>query len=106
MDESETFDLCILDIDNVVEEDGSYIRIWGIQNGKFSVVLDRTFEPYFYIEPKETLLKKHIETLGNRILNVEINGEKPKRIETIEKKFLGKPQNFMKIFIESGYLGN
>ena len=101
MEASETFDFCILDVDNVVEESGSYIRMWGIQNGKLTVVMDRKFEPYFYAEVKETLLKKHIETLIKRILEVEINGERPKRVENVERKFLGKPKNYLKIVVKT-----
>ena len=46
-----------LDIDNVVENGSSYIRIWGLKNGKMTVLFDKKFEYYFYAEPKDTLIK-------------------------------------------------
>ena len=101
MASSETFDFCILDIDNVTENDKSYVRMWGIHNGKFCVVLDNTFMPYFYVEPKESLLLKHVEALAKRILEVEINGERPMKAEVVYRKFLGKKKVFIKVTLKT-----
>ncbi len=104
MPSEKSMKICILDVNYEVEERGGVeeqvIKILGkTKDGKSVLVLDRSFDPYFYVEPKPGLSESDIETLKGRILELEIEGQKPKKIEETEKNFLGKPVKLLKIFI-------
>ncbi|MCJ7816877.1 MAG: hypothetical protein MUP55_03380, partial [Candidatus Aenigmarchaeota archaeon] len=79
----------LLDADYVMENGIPVVRLWcKLPNGKNLVAFDRKFEPYFYVEPK-SIPKRDIEELRQRIRNLELEGKKPTKVETLEKKYLG-----------------
>lgn len=96
----------LLDIDYLTEKDGAgrekpVIRLWckGADGSDF-IVLDETFEPYFYAlpDPHDDLgeQKRRIEAL-----TVDRGGEeiRVKRVECCQKKLLGLPRDVLKIFV-------
>jgi DNA polymerase elongation subunit (family B) len=94
--------LCILDVDYIIEKGESgekpVIRIWGkTQDGRSVVALDRGFEPYFYVEPREELSLDELNGLARRIEDLEIEGKRPVRVELTEKRFLGIPRKFFRV---------
>ena len=102
-----TIKLCILSADYILEEGVSpVVRIWGkTQDSKSVLVLDRSFEPYFYVEPKSGLSLDQLEELATRIENIELNEEgteprKPIRAELTEKRYLGIPRKVFQVFIQ------
>lgn len=97
----EEIEFCILNIDYMMEGIAPVVRIWGkTDSGKNVVVIDRNFEPYFYVEPKPDLKKADIENLRGKILGLELEGEKPDRVEIQDKTILGKPVKLLKITIK------
>jgi len=91
----------LLDADYVLEDGKPILRLWTkLPNGKNLVALDRKFEPYFYLEPKHET-KADIEELAHRIRNLELEGKKPTKVETLERKYLGIPTTVLKIFVEN-----
>ena len=97
----EEIEFCILNIDYMMEGNTPVIRVWGkTDKGKTICVLDRTFEPYFYMEPKPDLKKADIENLKAKILRMELEGEKPERVEILDKTILGKPLKVLKVSVK------
>ncbi|UCD07182.1 MAG: hypothetical protein JSW41_05150, partial [Candidatus Aenigmatarchaeota archaeon] len=97
----EYIEFCILNIDYVMEGDNPVIRIWGkTDRGKTVCVLDRSFEPYFYVEPKPELKKTDIEGLKSKILGLELEGEKTEGVEILERTILGKPLKVLKVTVK------
>ncbi len=96
---------CILDADYITEGEGRserpVIRIWGkTREGKSVLVLDRTFEPYFYVQPRDGLSESELKLLAKRILQLRIEGKGPKRVEKIKgRKFLGKPIKILRVIV-------
>ena len=110
--------MCILSADYILEKDSGssgdgdagspgrpVVRIWGkTQEGKSVVVLDRNFEPYFYVEPREGMSLEQLKDLAARIENAELKEEgrkpvKPLRAELTEKRYLGIPRKVFKVYI-------
>ncbi len=92
-------ELCILDLDYMLEEENPVITIFGkTGEGKSVLVKDRSFLPYFYVEPKESLNKKEITDLRSRILSLEIDGRKPVKVEAVERSYLGRKRNMLKVY--------
>jgi DNA polymerase elongation subunit (family B) len=102
--------VCILDVDYILDEvapspEGGgkkglkpVIRVWGkTQDGKSIVVLDRGFEPYFYVEPKESLSLDDLNELSDRIKTLEVEGGRPGNIELTEKRYLGIPRKVFRV---------
>ncbi|MEM5812639.1 MAG: DNA-directed DNA polymerase, partial [Candidatus Aenigmatarchaeota archaeon] len=86
----------------VLENGKPVIRLWcKLPDGKNALILDRNFEPYFYVEPRQELKKAEVEELKNRIMGLELEGKKPMRIETMERKYLGISRTVLKVFAES-----
>lgn len=82
--------ICILDVDYILEGETPVLRIWGkSREGKSVVVLDRSFEPYFYVEPREDMSLDDLKALSERIGNLEFEGNRPTRVELEEKRYLG-----------------
>jgi DNA polymerase I/DNA polymerase-2 len=88
----------ILDVDWILKDNIPVIRIWGkTKQNKTVVVLDDSFRDWFYIEPKPDLSKNELNNLIEKITKLEIEGEKPEKVEIVKKKLLGKYINLIKI---------
>ncbi len=91
--------VCILDVDYVLEEERPIIRIWGkTDKGESIVIFDFNFEPYFYIEPVN---EGDINSIKEGIRNLKIYGEEIKRIEVLEKKVFGKNKKVIKLVVKN-----
>jgi len=113
--------LCVLGVDYILEGEQSkegipspeggvgggerpVIRIWGkTQDGRSIVVLDRGFEPYFYVEPREELSLEQLEGLAERIRGLELEEDRrrPVSVELTEKRFLGLPKRVLRVGVRS-----
>ncbi|MBM3303956.1 MAG: hypothetical protein FJY76_02575 [Candidatus Aenigmarchaeota archaeon] len=87
----------IISADYVMEGSGKdekpAVRLWGrTRQGRSILVLDRGFQPYFYV---------HYEGNGNelrqKIMKLEVDGERPMAVELIERKILGRPAKLLKV---------
>ncbi len=97
----EEIEFCILNIDYIMEGVQPVIRMWGkTTTGKRICVMDRTFDPYFYMEPKPDISKTDIENLKSRIMRLELDGEKPVRVEDVDMTILGKPVRMLKVTVK------
>jgi DNA polymerase elongation subunit (family B) len=100
MEEKLTKKICILDINYSVEDEKPVVSIFGkTEDGKSILVRDRSFVPYFYVEPKKDLNRTDLKSLRERIAGLEVEGKKPTRIEEVRKKFLGKETGLFKIYV-------
>ena len=90
--------LLVFDVDHIVEENVGVIRLFcKDEKGKTVLVLDSSFEPYFYVEPKEGKLKEYRE----KLLTHRFEKGRIKRVEEVEKEFFGKKKKLLKIIVES-----
>jgi len=91
---------CLLDADHILVNNEPVVRLFGVtEKGKNIVVFDRSFRPYFYVEPKAELTDKEIDNLKERISGIEIDGKKPEKVETVERKILGKETKLIKVTV-------
>lgn len=92
--------LLVLDADYILIEDKPTVRIFcKDRKSETILVLDDTFEPYFYVMPKEgkiTQLKKEIEGLDTK--NIET---KFLKVEIVEKVWQGEKIKLIKITIDN-----
>ena len=92
--------LLILDADYTLEDDKGVVRLFcNDENGKTILVLDSTFEPYFYTLPskgKIEILKKKIENLDTKKLETKIL-----KVETVEKEWMNEETKLIKITIDN-----
>lgn len=90
--------LFVFDVDHIVENNIGVIRIFcKNEKGKTVLVLDSNFEPYFYVEPK----KGNLEDYKKKLLFHDFREGKIKRVEKVEKEFLGEKKDLLKIIVES-----
>ncbi|MBI2130190.1 hypothetical protein HYU10_00295 [Candidatus Woesearchaeota archaeon] len=86
-----------LDITYKVIDSKPVIHLYGrIQNGPQVCVLDSSFEPYFYVVPKEGIdIKEKLEKL-----DVNVNGEASSvtKTELVKRNYLGKMTDAFKVF--------
>ena len=97
----ETYELCILDIDYTVDEDGPVIRIFGRDdNDKSYIILDKSFMPYLYLIPKkDTSIDKLKEKLEkSRLLDENNNKINLRSIKIIEKNIGIDKRSVLKIY--------
>jgi DNA polymerase I/DNA polymerase-2 len=74
--------------------------MWGkTDNGKSIVVIDREFIPYFYIQYESGLSKTDLRLLKNRVMDLEMNGKKPVKVEETQRNYLGKSVKLLKVFV-------
>jgi DNA polymerase I len=95
---------CLLHADYITEGEGRserpLLRLWGrTREGKSVAVIDKTFEPYFYVQREASMSKADLNLLKNRIMDLDIEGRKPVRVEETGKNYLGKPVKLLKVFI-------
>jgi DNA polymerase I/DNA polymerase-2 len=109
----------LLDADYVLEDGKPVLRLWTKlppggkssqgahgkdtfnREGKSLVALVRSFEPYFYVEPKAGMARAETEELSQRIRNLELEGKRPTKVDTLQKKYLGLPMTVLKVFCEN-----
>jgi DNA polymerase elongation subunit (family B)/intein/homing endonuclease len=87
--------LLLIDANYAVLNDKTVIELYCLnEKGKVVVLLDDTFEPYFYVLPKqgkENEVKNKIENLRRKEI---------KRVEIVERKLLGENKKFLKVFCD------
>ncbi len=92
----------LYDIDYVDFNSQSYIRLWGISNGKKCCFLD-TCDVYFYVLPKQD--SKVIAALVKKIEQVQVEHAnriaKVTKVEVEEKNFIGKPVKAIKVYVSN-----
>jgi DNA polymerase I/DNA polymerase-2 len=92
--------LLILDADYTLEDNKGIVRLFcKDEKGKTVLILDSTFEPYFYSLPskgKTEALKKKIEKLDTKKLETKIM-----KVETVEKEWMNERIKLIKITINN-----
>jgi len=92
--------LLILDADYTLEDNIGIVRLFcRDEKNKTALVLDSTFEPYFYtLHSKEKIevLKKKIEKLDTKKLETKIL-----KVETAEKEWMNETTKLIKITIDN-----
>ena len=90
----------VIDVDYSLTENKGTVRLWcKNEKGKNVLVLDSTFQPYFYVMPKERKLKevkKKIEKLDTEKIGAKIIG-----LEIVEKSWQGEKVKLIKIIIDA-----
>jgi len=81
----------LLDNDFAEEEDKPYVRLFIKRDGETIAALDPNFETYLYVvgDQPDRVLKM--------ISKVEINGLRPKSVELVNRTFLGKKVDAIKV---------
>ncbi len=87
------FEFCILDVDyKIISGKPSVILYGRDRDGKRVVVIDQTYEPYFYVLASDIeRAKKDIRAI------LAAHNVKIKRIEIVEKNLFGEIKDFLKI---------
>jgi DNA polymerase I/DNA polymerase-2 len=92
--------LLILDSDYILEDNKGIVRLFcKDEKGKTVLILDSTFEPYFYSLPskgKTEALKKKIEKIDTKKLETKIM-----KVETVEKEWMNERIKLIKITIDN-----
>jgi DNA polymerase elongation subunit (family B) len=97
-----TVKVCILGVDYVLNGETPVIRIWGkTRDGKSIVVLDRGFEPYFYVEPRDDMSLDKLKEMAERISALEMEEKRPGRVELEEKRYLGIPRKVFRVGVRN-----
>jgi len=87
--------LLVFDVDHEVKE--GVVRLFcKDEKGNTILVLDRTFEPYFYVEPKEGKLEEY----KKKLLSFNFKEGKIKKVEEVEREYFGKKKKLLKIVVE------
>ncbi|RJS79563.1 hypothetical protein CW711_02530 [Candidatus Bathyarchaeota archaeon] len=88
----------LLDLNYEVKEGEPEIWLWGVnEEGSRILVIDRGFQPYFYlllqegVDPKTVL--EGVEALRSRL-------HPSTRMEVVERKLFGKPVKAIKIYCQ------
>ncbi|MBL7206773.1 MAG: ribonuclease H-like domain-containing protein [Candidatus Aenigmarchaeota archaeon] len=88
----------LLDIEYTVENDRPIVRLWGkTDSGKSIIVLDETFRPYFYVEPKEPGI---VNDLVKKLETIKMEGETVQNVEVVKRTMLGKEKTLLKVTIK------
>ncbi len=105
MDKREGF---LLDIDYITQDDRPVVRLWckSKEGGSNFVVLDDTFEPYFYALPHDSAVyDEDIETIKEQIESLRAfsrsGGDEEirvKRVELCQRKLLGVNHTVLKVY--------
>ena len=90
-----------IDVDYVTKNEKSFVLIFGRTiDGKRIAVIDENYEPYFYVVPKDkTLARKLASKLEKLNFKIKERTIFVKKIDIVQKKFLGKDAAALKIFI-------
>jgi len=88
--------LLVFDVDHVIENNIGIIRLFCKDSkGETILVQDRTFKPYFYVEPKD--LSKYKKKLEKH----KFKQGKILKVETVDKTIFGEKKKLLKITVES-----
>lgn len=87
----------ILDVQQGGTGDAPEIMLWGrTEKGEPALVMDRSFRPYFYVEPAHDS-KKDLDELILKISELKYEGSKPDKVEAVDRKFFGNEKKMIKI---------
>jgi len=88
--------LLVFDVDHIIEDNLGIVRLFCKNNkGKTILIQDKTFKPYFFVEPKNiTKYKKKLEKHN-------FKQGKILKVETVEKQFFGEKKKLLKITVEN-----
>ncbi len=99
--------LCILSADYVLDDKHRpVVRLWGkTDRGKSVLVLDKSFVPYFYAEPRKDLSLEQLNDLARKVENAELSDDersrRPVSAELTEMKYLGMPRKVLRVGVET-----
>ncbi len=87
--------MTVIDVDYITEDEKPIIRLFKKQkdSNKNYIDEDPDFEPYFYALPEESMKKAFKQVK-------EIEDQRIKKLEKVEKSFLGKPIEAIKIIAD------
>jgi len=89
----------LLDVNYEVKENKPELWIWGIDNeGKRILIIDRNFLSYFYLALE---VKENLQTVIETIQSQKVNYPLLVKLETVEKKFFGKPVKAIKVVVQN-----
>ncbi|MEM5871914.1 MAG: DNA-directed DNA polymerase, partial [Candidatus Aenigmatarchaeota archaeon] len=88
----------LFDIDYILENGEPVVRLWCKNSDGVSLLIDRHFKPYFYIEPAYEN-GFDLKEFREKIYVLQDIGKKVKKIEMVEKKLLGEERQFVKIVL-------
>jgi DNA polymerase I len=84
----------LIDIDYITEDDKPVVRLWGKNEDGIFVILDHSFEPYFYV----------LGEVSEESLNISFKHKDrvyyPKRVDRTRRKVFGKEVEVFKVFAE------
>lgn len=87
--------LFLLDVDYVVRGNTPVVRIWGkTAKGVNIMAEDRTFRPYFYVDPKGKP-----ESVAAKLKGLTVEGNVPETIEVVTRQLLGKEKQVIKVTV-------
>jgi DNA polymerase elongation subunit (family B) len=90
--------LLVFDVDHSVKGEKGFVRLTcKDEKGRTIVVIDKNFEPYFYVEPKEGKLKEY----KKKLLTHNFREGRVKRVEEVEKEFFGEEKKLLKVIVEN-----
>ena len=94
----ETVKVFVLDVQQNEAGGAPEIAVWGRdEHGKVLKLVDRSFRPYFFVEPKEDLSGEEMELLAKKISSMNVEGRLPESVEVVKKTLLGKPKHLIRI---------
>jgi DNA polymerase I len=89
----------LLDVNYEVKENKPELWVWGIDNeGKRTLIIDRNFLSYFYLVLEE---KANPQTVTEAIQSQKVNYLFLVKLETVEKRFFGKPVKAIKVVVQN-----
>jgi len=89
----------LLDINYEVKENKPELWIWGIDNeGKRVLIIDRNFLSYFYVILEEG---KNPQIVVDAIQSQKANYPSLVKLETVDKRFFGKPVKAVKVVVQN-----
>ncbi|MBI4362366.1 MAG: ribonuclease H-like domain-containing protein [Euryarchaeota archaeon] len=89
------FEGFLLDADYITERERAVVRLWCRDSrGRRRVVLDPSFEPYFYAVPRGGATAADLErAVGYR----RDEALSPRRVEPVKKRLFGRPQDALRV---------
>jgi DNA polymerase I len=81
----------LLDNDFAEEEDKPYVRLFLKRDGETIAALDPNFETYLYV------VADHPDRVLKMVSKVEVHGLRPKSVELVNRTFLGKKVDAIKV---------
>ncbi len=89
----------LLNADYITKKNSAVVRLWvKRKNGEVGVILDKDFDPYFYVVPKEeAAVNKVIQDLRNHETERYSETIKPKKIIQEQKKDFGEKKKVIKL---------